>query len=152
MNSTPGPACRSESGGPWHRRRFPIRRHALTCVDSRSDSAYALPVMRTYLRSRLIGQSPLITGLLALLVPLCLLAGGLTVAVAAGETCQPQAVASDFCTKFTQHGDVAAVVPDPVASLDGCDLTPHLLSPDDTFTQLLPGYLTTPSGRSPPRL
>lgn len=108
--------------------------------------------MQSCLLARLIPQRALLSALLALLVPLCLLAGGLTVAVAAGETCQPQAVASDFCTKFTQHGDVAAVVPDPVASLDGCDLTPHLLSPDDTFTQLLPGYLTTPSGRSPPRL
>lgn len=108
--------------------------------------------MRTHLRSRLIGQSPLITGLLALLVPLCLLAGGLTVAVAAGETCQPQAVASDFCTKFTQHGDVAAVVPEAASCADTPRPTPYVHCNRDTSTQPLPGYLTTPSGRSPPLL
>ena len=94
----------------------------------------------------------LISGLLALLLPLCLVAGGLTAGIAATETCQPQATTADFCTKVTYHADVAAVVPETVASADGGDLNPHLLFTQDAFAHLLPGYLTTPSGRSPPLL
>ena len=108
--------------------------------------------MQSHLPPRLIRQSPLISGLLALVLPVCLLAGGLTAAIAAAETCQPQAVTSDFCTKVTHQADVAAVVPEMVVSADGDGLTPQLLWTWDTFTHLLPGYLTTPSGRSPPLL
>ena len=106
--------------------------------------------MQTHLPPRRIRQSLLLNGLLALLLPFCLVAGGLTAAVAAAETCQPQAVTPDFCTKATYHGDVAAVVQDSVVSPNGNGLMPHLLPTEDTFTHPLPGYLTIPSGRSPP--
>jgi len=96
------------------------------------------------------GRRLLISGLLALLLPLCLAAGGLTTAIAATQTCQPQAVTADFCTKVTHHSDVLAVVPDAVVSPNGSGLTPHLLPTEDTCTHPLPGYLTIPSGRSPP--
>jgi len=108
--------------------------------------------MQTQLRLLLLPRRPLISGLLALILPLCLLAGGLTATTAHSETCEPQAVTADFCSKFTQHGDGAAVVPKAVVSADGWDLTPHLLPTEDTFTHPLPDYLTTPSGRSPPLL
>lgn len=99
------------------------------------------------------GGRLLISGLLALLLPLCLVAGGLTAAIASGETCQPQAVAADFCTKVSYTGDAAAaVVPQAFIFGDDGSLTPHLLYTQDTFTHPLPGYLTTPSGRSPPLL
>ncbi len=92
------------------------------------------------------------SGLLALVLPVCLVAGGLTAAIAAAETCQPQAVTADFCSKVTYSGDAPAVVPGaPVLGDDG-GLTPYLSLTRDTFTHALPGYLTTPSGRSPPLL
>jgi hypothetical protein len=106
--------------------------------------------MQTHLSTRLVRQSPLLSALLVLLLPLCLVGGGATVAVAAAGTCQPQAVTPDFCTKVTHHGDVAAVVPEPVASPEAGGLTPHLLYTQDSFTHPLVGYLRTPSGRSPP--
>jgi len=108
--------------------------------------------MRICSGSGLFLPRPLIGGLLALLLPLCLLAGGLTAAIVATEGCQQQAVASDFCTKFTQHSDVAAVVPEATSCADTPGATPHLLCTRDTSTQPLPGYLTIPSGRSPPIL
>jgi len=98
------------------------------------------------------GRRLLISGLLALLLPLCLVAGGLTAAIAAAESCQPQAVTPDFCTKVTHQADVAAVVPEMAVFAEGDGPTPQLLCTWDTFTHLLPGYLTTPSGRSPPLL
>lgn len=150
MSSTPGPACRSKSGGPWRRRRFPIRRHAQICVDSRSDSKYFSNAMRSYLPARLFRQSPLLSALLALLLPICLVGGGSTAGIAAAGSCQPQALTPDFCTKVTHQSDVAAVVPEAVISIDGASLRPQILSTPDTFKHLLPGYLTTPSGRSPP--
>lgn len=106
--------------------------------------------MQTHLPPRRIRQSLLLNGLLALLLPFCLVAGGTRAAIAATETCEPQAVTADFCSKFTQHGDGAAVVAEAVVSADGWELTPHLLPTEDTFTHPLPGYLTIPSGRSPP--
>ncbi len=106
--------------------------------------------MQTHLAPRLIRQSPLISGLLALLLPICLVGGASTAAIVAAETCQPEAVTADFCTKVTYHGDVAAVVQDSVVSPNGNGLMPHLLPTEDTFTHPLPGYLTIPSGRSPP--
>lgn len=121
-------------------------------VDSHSDSEYFLDVMQTHLPPRLIRQSALISGLLALLLPICLVGGGSTAAIAAAETCQPQAVTPDFCTKVAHQSDVAAVIPEAVVSADSGDLTPHLLFTRDTFTHALPSYLTTPSGRSPPLL
>lgn len=92
------------------------------------------------------------TGLLVLVLPLCLLAGGLTAAVTSTERCQPQAVTPDFCTKVTHHGDIAAVVPEAVVLAGSGDLMPHLLFTRDPVAPPLPGYLTTPSGRSPPLL
>lgn len=100
--------------------------------------------------ARLLRANLLISGLLALVLPLCLVAGASTAAIAAAETCQPEAVTADFCTKVTYHGDVAAVVQDSVVSPNGNGLMPHLLPTEDTFTHPLPGYLTIPSGRSPP--
>ena len=106
--------------------------------------------MQTHLAPRLIRQSPLISGLLALLLPICLVGGASTAAIAAAQTCQPQATTPDFCTKFTHHSDVAAVVPDPIVSPSGSSLTPDVLYTYDTLRHPLPGYLTIPSGRSPP--
>lgn len=108
--------------------------------------------MQSYLPARLIRQSPLLSALLALLLPLCLLAGGLTAAVTSTEGCQPQAVTPDFCTKVTHQTEIAAVVPEAVVPAEGGGLIPHLIWSHDTPDHRLPGYLTTPSGRSPPRL
>ena len=108
--------------------------------------------MQTQRRPRLLRRTPLISGLLPLVLLLCVVGGAPTAAIAAAESCQPQAVTPNFCTKFTHHSDVAAVVPDPVVSLDGSGLRPHLFYTQDTFTHPLPSYLTTPSGRSPPLL
>ena len=108
--------------------------------------------MQTPLPSRLHLRRPLISGLLALALPLCLVAGGLTAAMAHAETCQPQAVTADFCTKVTYSGDAPAVVPGVLVFGDDGGLTPHLSLTRDTFTHALPGYLTAPSGRSPPHL
>ena len=108
--------------------------------------------MQMQFRSRPLPPRALISALLALALPVCLVAGGVTAAVAHAETCQPQAVTADFCTKVTHQADVAAVVPEMVVAADGDGLTPQLLWTRDTFTPFLPGYLTTPSGRSPPHL
>lgn len=102
--------------------------------------------------SRLLRLTPHISILLAVALLLCVVGGAPTAAIAAAERCQPQAVTTDFCTKFTHHSDVAVVVPDPVVSPDGSGLRPHLFYTQDTFTHPLPSYLTTPSGRSPPLL
>lgn len=108
--------------------------------------------MLTLVSFRLPSRRLFISALVALAIPLCLAAGSSTAAIAAAETCQPQAVRPDFCTKVTHQSDVAAVVPNPGVPLGGGGLTPHVLYTDDTFTHPLPGYLTTPSGRSPPRV
>lgn len=92
----------------------------------------------------------LTSGWLVLVLPLCLAAGTPAVAIAAADTCQPEAVASDFCSKFTTHSDVAAVLPEALVYVDGTGLTPQPLLTLDTLAHPLPGYLTTPSGRSPP--
>jgi hypothetical protein len=94
----------------------------------------------------------LTNGLLALALPLCLLAGTPTTAEAAPETCQPQVVTADFSAKATHPTDVPAILPEGGFSVDGGSLTPHSLCAGETFNNLLPGYLTTPSGRSPPLL
>lgn len=121
-------------------------------VDNHSHSEYFLNVMQIHLSQRIIRQSSLISGLLALVVPLCLVAGALTVAIAHAQTCQPQAVTADFCGKITYSGDAPAVVPRAFVFGDDGSLTPQLLYTQDRFTHPLPGYLTTPSGRSPPLL
>lgn len=92
----------------------------------------------------------LTSGLLALALPVCLAAGTPASAIAAADTCQPEVVASDFCSKFTTHSDVAAVLPEALVSVDGTGPTPQPLFTLDALAHLLPGYLTTPSGRSPP--
>jgi hypothetical protein len=102
--------------------------------------------------SRLLRLTPHISILLAVALLLCVVGGAPTAAIAAAERCQPQAVTADFCTKVTKHSDVLAVVPDAVVSANDSGRTPHLLSIRDPFTHALPGYLTTPSGRSPPLL
>jgi hypothetical protein len=108
--------------------------------------------MHTQLRLQLLPRRLLISGLLALVLPLCLLAGGLTATTAHAETCQPQAVTPDFCSKVTYSGDAPAIVPGALVLGDDGGLTPQPLCTWDTFTHPLPGYLTTPSGRSPPLL
>ena len=94
----------------------------------------------------------LISGLLALLLPLCLVVGTSAAAIAAAETCQPQAVTADFCTKVIHQSEIAAVLPGAVARATGSGLIPHFIWSQDTLDHPLPGYLTTPSGRSPPLL
>lgn len=106
--------------------------------------------MPMQLRSRPLPRRALISALLALMLPLCLLAGGLTAAAAASEACQGRGFKTDFCTKATYSGDAPAVVPGALVLGDDGGLTPEPLCTRDTFTHPLPNYLTTPSGRSPP--
>ena len=108
--------------------------------------------MLKQVRSRARPRRALISALLALAVPVCLLVGGLTATAAASESCKAHASTTDFCTKVTHQGDIAAVVPEAVVSADDGGLTPQLLQMRDPFTHLLPGYLTAPCGRSPPLL
>lgn len=91
-------------------------------------------------------------GLLALALPFCLLAEAPTATVGALDTCQPRAVAADLCAKVTHPTDMAAVLAEAPFSVDGGGLPAHPLCTEETFTCPLPGYLTTPSGRSPPLL
>jgi hypothetical protein len=107
--------------------------------------------MPMQLRSRPLPRRALISALLALAVPFCLLAGTATTTVAAPNTCQPEAVTANFCTKATYSGDAPAIVPGALVLGDDGGLTPQPLCTLDTFTHPLPGYVTTPSGRSPPR-
>ena len=113
---------------------------------------YLLNAMSIQLPSWLSRQRPVFIGLLVLVFPLCLLAGGPTAGFTTAGTCQPQAVTADFCTKVIHQSEIAAVLPGAVARATGSGLIPHLIWSQDSLDHPLPGYLTTPSGRSPPLL
>ena len=94
-------------------------------------------------------RKPVWAIVIALAIPLCLIAGWVTTAFASVESCQQRGLSQDFCTKANHHSDLAAVLPDVVAHPDG-DLVPDAILPLRESPDLPSGCFNLPVGRAPP--
>lgn len=94
-------------------------------------------------------RKPVWAIVIALAIPLCLIAGGVTTAFASVESCQQRGFSQDFCTKANHHSDLAAVLADAVPLLGG-GLVPDIVVSPHRSPDLLSGCFNLPVGRAPP--
>lgn len=110
---------------------------------------YSLCIMLTLRRNRhRLGPMTLGAAILAVVLPLCLVAG----TMASQDSCQDLGSAPGLCSKATSHGD--HLVAAPVSLITPL---PYLGISEILFQYVAPttpsfGFLSTPDGRAPPLL